>query len=98
MDSVGLAGKEMKTIPPRVSRLLLEHEGLVQVLYEWPEGFIDQQCELVWAGDLDGDGALDLCMNLSDHYNANETTLFLSSKRGKGKLLERGAAFRTIGC
>jgi len=84
--------------PPKASRLLLERNGVEQILYEWPEGLLDQHCELVWAGDLDGDGKLDLFMNLSDHYNVTEATLFLSSRSRADKLVEPVAVFRTVGC
>jgi hypothetical protein len=84
--------------PLSPSRLLLESADRSQTLYEWPSGFLDQHCELIWAGDLDGDGKLDLFMTLSDHYNVNEYTLFLSSKRSKGNLVQRVAAFTITGC
>jgi len=80
------------------SQLILESGGVSQVLYEWPEGLNDQHCELVWAGDLDGDGRLDLLMVLSGHDNVMERTLFLSSKRPRNKLVERVAVFSTKGC
>ena len=69
-----------------------------QTLYEWPEGFDDQHCELLWAGDLNGDGKIDLFMNLSDHYNVQQMTLLLSSKGQRKSLVERVAVFRTTGC
>ena len=34
--------------PEKPSRLVLESEGLSQVLYEWPNGLLDQHCE--WYG------------------------------------------------
>lgn len=82
----------------RTSRLVLEGEGISQTLYEWPEGFDDQHCELIWAGDLNGDGKIDLFMNLSDHYNVQQMTLLLSSKGQRESLVERVAVFRTTGC
>jgi hypothetical protein len=84
--------------PEKRSRLVLESHGISQVLYEWPSGLLDQHCELVWAGDLDGDGKLDLLMILSDHYNVMERTLFLSSRRSKADFVKRIAAFVTVGC
>ena len=78
--------------------MVLESDGISQTLYEWPHGFSDQHCELIWAGDLDGDGKLDLYIDLSDHYNVMGKTLFLSSKRQPGKLVERIAQFLTVGC
>jgi hypothetical protein len=50
---------------------------------------------LLWAGDLDGDGKLDLLLDLHDHYNVSEPTLFLSSKAEKGKLVKRFTSYRT---
>ncbi|WP_018478208.1 hypothetical protein [Pontibacter roseus] len=50
---------------------------------------------LLWAGDLDRDGIPDLLADLSNHYNASEVTLFLSSKADKGKLYKKVAAFRS---
>lgn len=82
----------------RSSRLVLEGEGISQILYEWPDGFDDQHCELIWSGDLNGDGRIDLLMNLSDHYNVNEMTLLLSLKRPRETLVEKVAVFRTTGC
>lgn len=84
--------------PVKASRLILESQGRSQLLYEWPNGLLDQFCELIWAGDLDGDGKLDLLMILSDHYNVMEWTLFLSSRRSEGELLKRMAVFVTKGC
>ena len=81
----------------KVSRLILEGEGMSQTIYEWPEGFDDQHCELIWAGDLNGDGKIDLFMNLSDHYNVNKKTLLLSSKRKGSSLVEQVAVFKTTG-
>jgi hypothetical protein len=84
--------------PEKPSRLVLESEGKSQILYEWSTGLLDQHCELLWAGDLDGDGKLDLFMILSDHYNVMERTLFLSSKRSIGEFVKRVASFVTAGC
>lgn len=80
------------------SFLLLEQGDLKQVLYTWPDGFHDGACYLIWAGDLDGDGRLDLYMYLSDHYNVTEHTLFLSSAAGPNRLVGRAAMWRTLGC
>lgn len=90
--------REYDDSPRAPSRLLLESNGHKQTLYEWPQGLLDEHCELIWAGDMDGDGKLDLLMVLSDHYNVLEYTLFLSSKRSSGSLVQRVAAFRIVGC
>jgi hypothetical protein len=53
---------------------------------------------LIWAGDLDHDGALDLYMDLTNHYNVTEYTLFLSSSAGPGRLVHKVASKRYVGC
>lgn len=53
---------------------------------------------LIWAGDLDGDNKLDLLLDMTDHYNVSEVSLFLSSHASKGKLAKKVAVFRTAGC
>lgn len=53
---------------------------------------------LLWAGDLDRDGKLDLFMDLTNHYNVSEYTLFLSSMSEGNNILGNAATFRTVGC
>jgi hypothetical protein len=53
---------------------------------------------LLWAGDLDRDGRLDLVIDMQTHYNSSEPTLFLSSAADSATLVKRVASFRTIGC
>ena len=51
---------------PRVAdaKVILAHSGRTQVLYS-ADGFVDDpHFEIVWAGDLDRDGKLDLVVNL----------------------------------
>lgn len=52
---------------------------------------------LLWAGDLDRDGRIDLLLNLTDHYNKSVLTLFLSSP-AQNKFLEKAAVRTTTGC
>jgi hypothetical protein len=79
------------------SRLLLTSEGTSQVLFS-----VRQQNDggwtLLWAGDLDGDGRLDLYMDLSNHYNSSQRRLFLSTRARKGQLVREVAEFSTVGC
>ncbi len=81
----------------RTTFLILQIGDQIQTLYRWEGGLDDQHCELQWAGDLDGDGKLDLVMNLSDHYNKSELTLFLSAGAG-GYLVKKVSSFCTVGC
>lgn len=46
---------------------------------------------LLWAGDLDRDGKIDLLMDVSGHYASMELRLFLSSRAGPGELVREVA-------
>lgn len=59
---------------------------------------LDGTPTLLWAGDLDKDGKLDLLMDLTDHYNVSAYTLFLSSMAEEGALLRKVAVFHSVGC
>ncbi|HJZ96722.1 MAG TPA: hypothetical protein VKE70_09440 [Candidatus Solibacter sp.] len=80
------------------SDLVLERGEARQILYSWPDGLRDERCELIWAGDLDGDGGLDLYLYLSDHYNVIEHTLFRSRGAATGKMVMQVARWVTTGC
>jgi hypothetical protein len=58
----------------------------------------DAMPSLIWAGDLDRDNKLDLLLEISEHYNVSEITLFLSSHASNGELIKKVAVFRTVGC
>ena len=86
--SVGVANKQL---------LQLKHAAKTQTLFRWPKGLMDQYAELIWAGDLDGDGKLDLFVNHSDHYSTMGLTLYLSTWAAPGQLVGRAAGLRTNG-
>jgi hypothetical protein len=75
----------------------LTSEGVTQVLHTASEEADDPGWELMWAGDLDGDGQLDLYVQLSDHYNVLERILFVSTEAPIGQLVGELATFRTEG-
>jgi len=54
--------------------------------------------EVLWAGDLDGDGRVDFLLDTSDHYNVEESTLYLSTQAPGGSLVKEVARFRAVGC
>lgn len=54
--------------------------------------------QLLWAGDLDGDGRLDLYVDLTDHYNVSLPTLLLSSAAAPGELVAPVASHQSFGC
>ena len=53
---------------------------------------------LLFAGDLDRDGELDLLFDTTDHYNVARPALFLSSHAGPGELLREVARHEASGC
>ncbi|MFN0109125.1 MAG: hypothetical protein ACKVZH_09770 [Blastocatellia bacterium] len=84
-------------VPPNAQ--LVFTDGLApQTLYRIGSLTADATWYLLWAGDVDGDGKLDLYLSLSDHYNVSEHRLFLSSQAQAGQLLRQVAKFRTTGC
>lgn len=92
-------------------RIVLREEGgrgREQVLVRM-DGYADAPGEPAWfgddaapglmfAGDLDRDGKLDLLFDATDHYNVSRPTLFLSSQAGPGELLGEVVAYESIGC
>ncbi len=56
-------------------------------------------CDLLWAGDLDGDTRVDLLVDCVDHYNVQVSwTLFLSSAARDGELVHAVAELLAVGC
>lgn len=86
--------------------------GSRQTLARYPEGTADSSPAaeeptfvvgdnwptLLWAGDLDRDGRLDLLFDRSDHYNVTDRVLYLSSRAAEGELVHPAATCRTVGC
>lgn len=73
--------------------LRLSEEGLphIQVL--------NNVMDILWAGDLDGDGKLDLLIDGADHYNVGaRMRLYLSSYAPGGRLVGLAAVFESVGC
>ncbi|HEY9402552.1 MAG TPA: hypothetical protein VIQ24_07645 [Pyrinomonadaceae bacterium] len=79
------------------SRLILSTGAKSQVIFsvEQPD---DAGWSLLWAGDLDGDGKLDLYMDLHNKYNSSQRRLFLSSQASRGNLVKEVAEFSAVGC
>lgn len=53
---------------------------------------------VVFAGDLDRDGRLDLIFDTSSHYNVSHPALFLSGAAGEGELVRAVAEYHAVGC
>ena len=95
---VTLGDATLTSVPQGKGRqLVLSRGGVAQVLYQHAEGDTDGWL-LRWAGDLDGDGQLDLLLTADHHYDLSTLRLFLSSKAKKGQLVREVATFRTTGC
>lgn len=58
----------------------------------------DGKQRLLFAGDLDRDGKLDLIFDTSDHYNQSRPTLFLSTGALDGAPLGEAAHHEATGC
>lgn len=86
--------------------LVLDSGGLTQVLATFPafdEGgrlsSLDVEQYVVFAGDLDHDGKLDLLANVSGHWNEWRPVLYLSKAAASGELVGRVAELKvTTGC
>lgn len=97
-------GKPGEGVSPD-ARLLLAEGQRTQALYslrsahDWGHGEDEPgEWRLVWAGDLDHDGRLDLCVELSSDYNSSELALFLSSAARPGRLVRQVGSLATVGC
>ena len=53
---------------------------------------------ILWAGDLDADGIVDLFADLRTHYAGHHYTLFLSFVAQAGHLVMKTASLTTVGC
>jgi hypothetical protein len=83
---------------PRNARLVLVNGESRQILYTLQDCGNDPSWILLWAGDLDRDGKLDLYVSVTQHYNVSERKLFLSSQANEGQLVKEVAEFVTSGC
>ncbi|WP_412062814.1 hypothetical protein [Rubrivirga sp. IMCC45206] len=82
----------------RPDRVLLLDDGERRLPISAIVGGDDGHPALLWAGDLDGDGRLDLLVDESNHYNLSAPALFLSSAAGPGQFVRRVARHETVGC
>ncbi len=83
---------------PLNARLLLTSGESRQVLYSLVDCGPDAAWHLLWAGDLDRDGKLDLFVSVGQGMYDSPRKLFLSSKAGKGRLVKEVAELISHGC
>lgn len=76
------------------ARITLSDGVRSQVLYRGePDACDEPHHEVVWAGDLDGDGILDLVTTFSPKYSVYPRRLWLSSLAGPDRLVAEAAAY-----
>ena len=76
----------------------LKRGEVSQVVFEMPEFVEEGHLELRFAGDLDGDGKLDLIMSNSWKYSYSPVQLYLSSAARPGELVRLVAQWDSYGC
>ena len=60
--------------------------------------FDDTMTSILWSGDLDRDGYLDLLIDMSNHYNRTAPTLFLSKPADPKDVVVQVAERSSVGC
>lgn len=92
-----VSGKKGKESVANYS-IVVQRAGIKQELFKEKEISTDGSPTLLWSGDLDGDGHADFLIDVTNHYNMTQPTLFLSSKAKPGKLVEKVASHTATGC
>lgn len=60
--------------------------------------FNENMIQVMFAGDMDGDGRLDLLLDTSSHYNNTQPTLYLSKAAPSGELIAPVGFYSATGC
>ena len=77
--------------------LMRDNQKYAQELISHKRMGPDRTPSVIWAGDIDGDGKLDLFMNLTWHYAMNHYALFLSSMAENGEYVKKVAELKSSG-
>ena len=72
-------------------------ETVTQLICSWPV-FDDSMIEIMFAGDLDQDGSLDLILDNSPKYNSFRPTIYLSGRSPDSLLVHVTAMNAYVGC
>jgi hypothetical protein len=78
--------------------ITLRHGDRSQVIYRMRDEIDEAHIALNFAGDLDGDGKLDLVMTNSPKYSWYPTTLYLSSAAKPGELVREVVTVDRYSC
>lgn len=60
--------------------------------------FDDRMIQLLFAGDIDGDGIVDLIIDTSRHYNSRSPTVYLSKPASDGEIVKPVGEHTIVGC
>lgn len=60
--------------------------------------FNDQMTKLIFTGDIDEDGILDLIIDTSNHYNSTSPTIYLSRPANNEELVKPIGEHTSVGC
>ncbi len=60
--------------------------------------FDNEMITIIFAGDMDGDGILDLIIDTSRHYNITSPTLYLSKPTNSGEVVKPIGRHTSVGC
>lgn len=82
----------------KILALVLESNGVRQVLHTMNEEYTNSLGILYWAGDLDRDEKPDFYLEFYVHDNVTFKNLYLSSEANGSELIKKTAYFWTNGC
>ena len=84
----------------KLAVLVLQTEELTQVIDSLPHAVGEATFvgNLLWAGDLDRDGKLDLYFEPYNEKGGLDSQLYLSSHAGKNELVKLVSIFGVMGC
>ena len=92
-----VAGKKNKEYRNNYT-ITLTSGGTKQQILRHKQIGADTAPSLLWCGDLDGDGKIDLIMDTTDNYNVSNVAVFLSGKAKPGSLVKKVAEQFATGC
>ena len=79
-------------------KLYIEASNLNKTLIGSASDFDESLFSLLWAGDINNDGCIDVIMDLARKYSYQEIVLFVSEKIGNKYILKEYARFRIYAC
>lgn len=78
-------------------KAIIEGQNRTSLLVAQPN-FDDNMISVLFGGDIDGDGILDLIIDTSRHYNKTSPTLYLSLPAENGEVVKLMGSHSSVGC